>query len=98
MCDLATFGLHKKDSFYQDFDSTSVVYSCGRGRRSELDVCLFALGFEGVDRTEAVWKGLQTEIFRQEGGREQIEKRERSCVQAEAPASSLRSRAEICPA
>lgn len=45
---------------------------------------LICFRFEGVDRKEAVWKGLQTERSLGKEGREQIEKRERSCVQAEA--------------
>lgn len=52
--------LHKKDSFYQDFDSTSVVFLRPWAARHAL-VCS---RFEGVDRKEAAWRGLQTEIFR----------------------------------
>lgn len=61
---------------------------------------LVCFGFEGVDRRESVWNTLQTELFKAKSGREQIGKSEgeRSHVHAEGPASSLRSRAEICPA
>lgn len=36
---------------------------------------LVCFGLEGVDGKETVWNGLQTEIFKAKGGREQIGKR-----------------------
>lgn len=55
---------------------------------------LVCFGLKGVDGKETVWNGLQTEIFKAKGGREQIGKR--GAVSRPGPASSLRSRAEIC--
>lgn len=91
----------KRILFIRIFDSTLGRIPVAAGRAERARRVLVCLRFEGVDRKEAAWKGLQTEVFLGKRGREQIEKRERererSCVQAEGLASSLRSRAEICP-
>lgn len=88
LCDLATFGLHERHSFYQDFDSTSVVFLRPRAERSDLDVCLFALGLEVLIGRGRRGKVLQTEIFRR--GRQGADRKERE--------RGAVSRAEALPA
>lgn len=54
---MATFGLHERDSFDQD----GIILRPWAERVRRVLVCI---GFEGVDGKEAVWNGLQTEIFK----------------------------------